>query len=112
MMDLATNIVPLITNGFPPVLMDDVPKIGFHCFGKMYKVSIREYIGSKGYWTGTKITFSGKNASYFYKQTHDFDWSLLKFEESYLCLGYINLCFIYYLFCIGYIKQYKKGDLN
>jgi len=79
----------------PHVLIDDVPKIGFHSFGKMYKVSIRQYTGSKGYWVGTKIIFSGKNASYFYKliKMHNFDWNLLKFEERTLRLGRIDLCF-------------------
>ena len=47
------------------VLMDDVPSIGFHGFKKKYKVSIPQY--TKGYWVGTKIIFSGKNAAYLYK---------------------------------------------
>ena len=47
------------------VLMDYVPSIGFHGFKKKYKVSIRQY--TKGYWVGTKIIFSGKNAAYLYK---------------------------------------------
>ena len=51
----------------PHVLIDDKPGIGFHGFQKRYKVSIHQYTGSKGYWIGTKIIFSGKNASYFYK---------------------------------------------
>ena len=79
----------------PHILIDDVPSIGFHGFKKRYKVSIRQYRGSKGYWIGTKIIFSGKNASYFYKliKTHVFDWRLLKFEEHTLSLGRIDLCF-------------------
>ena len=79
----------------PHVLIDDVPDISFDGFRKMYKVSIRQYTGLKGYWTGTKITFSGKNANYFYKliKTHNFDWSLLKFEKRTLSLGRIDLCF-------------------
>ena len=79
----------------PHVLIDDVPIIGFHGFRKRYKVSIHQYIGSKGCWIGTKIIFSGKNASYFYKllKTRNFDWSLLKFEEHTLSLGQIDLCF-------------------
>lgn len=79
----------------PHVLIDDVPSIGFHGFRKRYKVSIHQYTGSKGYWIGTKIIFSGKNASYFYKllKTRNFDWSLLKFEEHTLSLGRIDLCF-------------------
>ena len=63
----------------PHVLIDDEPGIGFHGFRKRYKVSIHQYTGSKGYWIGTKIIFSGKNASYFYKllKTQNFDWSVL-----------------------------------
>ena len=79
----------------PHVLIDDVPSIGYHGFKKKYKVSIHQYTGSKGYWIGTRIIFSGKNASYFYKllKTGNFDWSLLKFEEHILSLGRIDLCF-------------------
>ena len=79
----------------PHVLMDDVPSIGYHGFKKKYKVSIHQYTGSKGYWIGTRIIFSGKNASYFYKllKTGKFDWSLLKFEEHILSLGRIDLYF-------------------
>ena len=79
----------------PHVLIDDVPSIGYHGFKKKYKVSIHQYRGSKGYWIGTRIIFSGKNASYFYKllKTGKFDWSLLKFEEHILSLGRIDVCF-------------------
>lgn len=79
----------------PHVLMDDVPSIGYHGFKKKYKVSIHQYTGSKGYWIGTRIIFSGKNASYFYKllKTGKFDLSLLKFEEHILSLGRIDVCF-------------------
>jgi len=79
----------------PHVLIDDVPSIGYHGFKKKCKVSIHQYTGSKGYWIGTRIIFSGKNASYFYKllKTGKFDWSLLKFEEHILSLGRIDLCF-------------------
>ena len=67
----------------PHILVDDVPNIGFHGLKKKYKVSIRQYTGSKGYWIGTKIIFSSKNASYFYKlvKTQRFDWNLLKFNQ-------------------------------
>ena len=77
------------------VLIDGKPEIGFHDLRKKYKVSIHQYTGSKGYWIGTKIIFSGKNADYFYKllKTQNFDWSLLKFEEHNLSLGRIDLCF-------------------
>jgi hypothetical protein len=62
---------------------------------KKYKVSIRQYTGSKGYWVGTKIIFSGKDAAYFYKliQTQRFDWDLLKFDEHSLSLGRIDVCY-------------------
>jgi hypothetical protein len=85
-----------LSNYFTPhVMIDDKPEIGFHGLRKKYKVSIHQYTGSKGYWIGTKIIFSGKNASYFYKllKTRNFDWSLLKFEEHTLSLGRIDLCF-------------------
>jgi len=79
----------------PHVLIDDVHSIGFHGLKKKYKVSIRQYTGSKGYWVGTRIIFSGKNAAYFYKliQTQRFDWGLLKFDQQTLSLGRIDLCF-------------------
>lgn len=79
----------------PHVRIDDVPKIGFHGFRKKYKVSIHQSTGSKGYWIGTKIIFSAKNASYFYKllKIRNFDFSLLKFEEHTLSLVRIDLCF-------------------
>lgn len=79
----------------PHVLVDDVPSIKFHGLKKRYKVSIRQYTGSKGYWVGTKIIFSGKNAAYFYKliKIQRFDWDLLKFDEHRLSLGRIDLCF-------------------
>ena len=79
----------------PRVLIDDVPSISYHGFKKKYKVSINQYTGSKGYWVGTRIIFSGKNASYFYKllRAGKFDWSLLKFEEHILSLGRIDVCF-------------------
>ena len=51
----------------PHILIDDVPITGFHGLKKKYKVSIRQYTGSKGYWLGTRIIFSGKDAAYFYK---------------------------------------------
>ena len=79
----------------PHVLIDDVPSIRDHGFKKKYKVSIHQHTGSKGYWIGTRIIFSGKNASYFYKllKTGKFDLSLLKFEEHILSLGRIDVCF-------------------
>lgn len=52
-------------------------------------------MGSKGYWVGTTIIFSGKDAAYFYKliKTQRFDWDLLKFTQYSLNLGQIDLCF-------------------
>jgi len=79
----------------PHVLIDDVPSISFHGLKKNYKVSVCHYTGSKSYWVGTQIIFSGKNASYFYNliKTQNFDWSILKFEQHSLRLGRIDLCF-------------------
>ena len=91
---IASNLSKYFT---PHILMDDVPSIGFHGFKKKYKVFIRQYTGSKGYWIGTKIIFSGKNAAYFYKlvKTQRFDWNLLKFNQHSLTLGRIDLCFFH-----------------
>ncbi len=41
----------------PHVLIDDVPKIGYHGLKKKHKVSVRQYTGSKGHWVGTRIIF-------------------------------------------------------
>lgn len=79
----------------PHVLIDDAPTVEFHGLKKKYKVSAHQYTGSKGYWVGTQIIFSGKNAAYFYKliKTEKFDLSLLKFDEHSLSLSRIDLCF-------------------
>lgn len=79
----------------PRVFIDDVPTIGFSGYKKKYKISVRQYRGSKGYWVGTKIICSGKDAAYFYKllKTEKFDWSILKFDQQPLSLGRIDLCF-------------------
>jgi hypothetical protein len=79
----------------PHVIINDVPSIIFHGLKKKYKVSIRQYTGSKGYWVGTQIIFSGENGAYFYKfiQTQRFDWGLLNFDQQTLSLGRIDLCF-------------------
>ena len=89
---IASNLSKYFT---PHVLMDDALSIGFHGFKKRYKVSIHQYTGSKGYWVGTKIIFSGKDAAYFYKlvKTQRFNWDLLKFNQHSLNLGRIDLCF-------------------
>lgn len=59
----------------PHVLIDGELHMLYHGFQKKCKVSIRQYTGSKGYWIGTRIIFSGKNAAYFYKliQTQRFN---------------------------------------
>jgi hypothetical protein len=44
------------------VLIDDVLSIGSHGLKKKYKVFIRQYTGSKGYWIETRIIFSGKKS--------------------------------------------------
>jgi len=79
----------------PSVLSDDIPTIGFSGYKKKYNVSVRQYTESKGYWVGTQITFSGKNAAYFYKliKTQKFDWNLLKFGGHTLSLARFDLCF-------------------
>jgi hypothetical protein len=41
----------------PHVLIDGEPNVSYHGLKKKYKVSIRQYTGSKGYWVGTKIIF-------------------------------------------------------
>ena len=91
---LVTNRIPVVYRSTLPLhlLINDVPTIGFHGFKKKCKVSIRQY--TKGYWVGTKIIFSGKDAAYLYKliKTQRFDWSLLKFDEGSLSLGRIDLC--------------------
>ena len=79
----------------PHVLIDGKLGIGFHGFRKRYKVSIYQSTGSKNYWIGTTISFSGENADYFYKlvKTGKFDWSVLKLGQHNLSLGRIDLCF-------------------
>jgi len=66
----------------PHVTIDDVPKIAYHGLKKKHKVSVRQYTGSKGYWVGTQIIFSGKEAAYFYKliKTQNFDWKILRVD--------------------------------
>ena len=79
----------------PRVMIDDKFATGFVGLGKKYKVLINQYTESEGYWAGTKIIFSGENASYFYKlvKSGKFDWKVLKFDEHKLSLGRIDLCF-------------------
>ena len=60
---------------------------------KKYKISVGQYRGFKGYWVGTQIIFSGKDAAHFYKliKTEKFDWNPLKFDEHSLSLSRIDL---------------------
>ena len=79
----------------PYVFIDDKLSVKSHELIKKYKVYIHQYTGVKGYWTGTKISFSGKNAHYFYGllKTQNFDWSLLQVNNITVSLGRIDLCF-------------------
>ncbi len=61
---IASNLSKYFT---PHILIDDSTSTGFHSFKKRYKISIRQYTRSKGYWFKTKIIFSNKDAAYFYK---------------------------------------------
>ena len=79
----------------PQVLIDDIPTIAYHGLKKKHKVSVRQYTGSKGYWVGTQIIFSGKDAAYCYKliKTKKFDLKVLRVDQHNLSLGRIDLCF-------------------
>ena len=79
----------------PHVRMDDKTDISYHRLKKKYKVSIRQYTGSTGYWVGTQIIFSGKDAAHFYKliKTQKFDCKILRMNQHTLSLGRIDLCF-------------------
>ena len=79
----------------PHILIDGKLGIGFHGFRKRHKVSIYQSTGSKTYWIGTTISFSGENAAYFYKlvKTGKFDWSVLRLGQHNLSLGRVDLCF-------------------
>lgn len=56
---------------------------------------MRQYTGSKGYWVGTQIIFSGKDAAHCYNliQTQKFDWEILLMDHYTLSLGRIDFCF-------------------
>jgi len=91
-----TPIVNRLTKYFTTrILIDNVPKSEFHGLEKKYKVSICQYTGSKSYWVGTQVIFSGKNAAYFYNliKTEKLNWNILKFNSHSLNLGRIDLCF-------------------
>jgi hypothetical protein len=79
----------------PHVLLNKKPFISYHGFKKKHQVSIRQYTGSKGYWVGTQIIFSGKNAAYFYKliKLQKLDWSIFRNHQHILTLGRIDLCY-------------------
>ena len=79
----------------PHVLIDGEPNMSYHGFKKKYKVSIRQYTGSKGYWVGTQIIFSGKDAAHCYNliKTQKFDWDTLTMGQHNLSLGRIDLYF-------------------
>jgi len=78
-----------------PRTIDGGPGIGFHGLKKKYKVFIRQYMGSKGYWFGTQIIFSGKDAANCYNliKTQKFDWTILMMDQHTLSLGRIDLYF-------------------
>lgn len=63
--DLRTITFSLSKHFIPHVLIDDKPCISYHGFKKKYKVSIRQYTRSKGYWVGTQIIFSEKKRGLF-----------------------------------------------
>jgi hypothetical protein len=77
------------------VLIDGEPNMSYHGLTKKYKVSIRQYTGSKGYWVGTQIIFSAKDAAHCYNliKTQKFDWETLKMDQNALSLGRIDLYF-------------------
>ena len=79
----------------PRVLIDGEPSASYHGLKKKFKVSIHKYTGNKGYWVGTQIIFSGKDAAHFYKliKNQKFDWKILTAYQYPLGLGRIDLCF-------------------
>ena len=79
----------------PHVLIAGEPTMSYHGFKKKSKVSIWQYTGSKGYWVGTQIIFSGKDASRCYNliKTQKFDLETLMLDQHTLSLGRIDLCF-------------------
>ena len=81
----------------PHVLIDGEPNISYHGFKKKYKVSIRQYTGSKSqsHWVGTQIIFSGKDAARCYNliKTQKLDLGTLIMDQHTLSLGRIDLYF-------------------
>ena len=79
----------------PHVIMDGKPNMSYHGFKKKYKVSIRQYSGSKSHWVGTQIIFSGKDAAHCYNliKTQKIGWETLMVDGHTLSLGRIDLYF-------------------
>ena len=79
----------------PHVLIDGEPKRSYHGLKKKYKVSIRQYTGSKGHWVGTQIIFSGKDAAHYYNliKTQKICWETMVEDRHTLSLGRIDLYF-------------------
>ncbi len=77
------------------ILIDGEPYVSYHGLKKKYKVSIRQSTGFKGYWVGTQIIFSGKDAAHCYNliKMQEFDWNILLMDHPTLSLGRIDLCF-------------------
>ena len=61
------------------ILIDDKSILIPQNLKKKSKVSIWHYTGSRGYWLGTQVIFSGKNAAQFYRliKNHEFSWKKL-----------------------------------
>ena len=114
LIDLLIIVSRLAKHFTPYVLIDNVPTVGFHGLKKKYKVSIRQYTGSRGYWVGTQIIFSGKDAAYFYKliKIEKLDWGLLMFDGHKLSLGRIDLCFSRPNDCSHTIKLFDEFLVN
>jgi hypothetical protein len=79
----------------PLVIINNEFGIGYSGLRNKYHVSLRQYTVSKGYWVGTQIIFSGKNAAHFYKliKTQKFDWKILMIDRHTLSLGRMDLYF-------------------
>jgi hypothetical protein len=79
----------------PHILINGEPYVSYHGLKKKYKVSIRQSTGFKGYWVGTQIIFSGKDADHCYNliKMQEFDWNIFLMDHPTLSLGRIDLCF-------------------
>lgn len=75
------------------VVTENQSQIYFSDCQNSYNVLLRQC--SKTHWIGTQIIFSGKNGAYFYKliKTQNFDWNILKFDDHFLSLSRVDLCF-------------------